>query len=739
VAEELQVRFGAETAGYLAGAQEVKSATMSLVQDLNAAFAHSAEAIRLPLDALAMMKSSLRETAEVAGVVFAFEKLKEFAESMAELGEKTLNSAYILGLSVEEYARLSGAIRIFGGDADAVQRPLERLALNIQRVAEGNKTAVAAFHNLGVSTEEVKTKGDNLVTFFTSVIQHYAELEPAARNIGILHEVAGRGVDRFAGAMRHGVVAFQEAMHASDEYAAAIKKNADGMDETAEKTNKLGLDLSTLAVQGFGTLKPLIDGTISALDGLVRSMTTAIGWVGKIATAVGNAAADFIHWTNAILGVSQALDATSEAAERNRQRRGLGTEDYGYADIPPVTVTGTRKAGTESSAGGGKKGSDDRMSVWRDELRQRLEAEGNFFNDSKAEELAFWQQKLATISSGSQNDLKLRREVNAQIFALEKGLAHQTEQDAIEEQTYKARVADVEYAGKKAHLDAEVKLGRMSADEAIAQEKMLLDEKQALDEGYFNAKLAAAEKDSRTSKKILEEEYLAYQEYTNKLQALDDKLAEEQKRAADKAARPFIQGFDQIGSSFDSLITGMITHTSTLRQGLKRLWDTILGDFIKMISEMVSRWAAAKLMDMGFGAAAGPGAGLGSVLGSGFSSLFGGGLGGLFGGGGGLLSWGESIPFMLPLAERGWVVPSFQSGGIVGQLHSREMVLPADISEGMQGIIRRGGTGGTINIHAIDTQAGAQFLMNNRSTIGQAFRQASLTGGVSPRQLSTGR
>ena len=198
MADDVQVKFGAETSGLISGIGQVKAESQSLVQILNEGFASMGESVRVPLDALAMLKSSLRETAEIAGAVFAIDELKEFTEKMSELGERTLNSAYILGQSVEDYAKLSGAFRIFGGDIDAAQRTLERLALSVQRVYEGNRTSIAAFRNLGISIAEVKAKGDDFTSLLTLIIQRYSELSPLTRNIGILHEVASRGVDRLA-------------------------------------------------------------------------------------------------------------------------------------------------------------------------------------------------------------------------------------------------------------------------------------------------------------------------------------------------------------------------------------------------------------------------------------------------------------------------------------------------------------------------------------------------------------
>jgi hypothetical protein len=54
----------------------------------------------------------------------------------------------------------------------------------------------------------------------------------------------------------------------------------------------------------------------------------------------------------------------------------------------------------------------------------------------------------------------------------------------------------------------------------------------------------------------------------------------------------------------------------------------------------------------------------------------------------------------VPSAASGWSLPDF-AGGTPAILHAREMVLPADISEGLQGMIREGGAaaGGAVHMH----------------------------------------
>jgi hypothetical protein len=70
-------------------------------------------------------------------------------------------------------------------------------------------------------------------------------------------------------------------------------------------------------------------------------------------------------------------------------------------------------------------------------------------------------------------------------------------------------------------------------------------------------------------------------------------------------------------------------------------------------------------------------------------------------------------------------------------LHSNEMVLPSNISQGFQNMFSRGGgPGGTVNlaVHAWDTQTGASQLMRNAQSVGGALTRS----GVTPRAISAG-
>ena len=114
----------------------------------------------------------------------------------------------------------------------------------------------------------------------------------------------------------------------------------------------------------------------------------------------------------------------------------------------------------------------------------------------------------------------------------------------------------------------------------------------------------------------------------------------------------------------------------------------------------------------------------------------GGTAGGVWGFGGGLLDFlGFARGGVVPSAARGWALPSF-AGAVPALLHQREMVLPADISEGLQNMISGGDRSGDthLHIHAIDSRSGAQFVMSQAHNIARALQRAQR--GFNPATMS---
>jgi hypothetical protein len=86
---------------------------------------------------------------------------------------------------------------------------------------------------------------------------------------------------------------------------------------------------------------------------------------------------------------------------------------------------------------------------------------------------------------------------------------------------------------------------------------------------------------------------------------------------------------------------------------------------------------------------------------------------------------------IVPSAQGGWMVPSTS----LAMLHTNEMVLPADISQGLQTMIAgSGGAGGganvMFNVSAMDSQSVAKFFQSNGSLLVSAINRAMRNGSA---------
>jgi hypothetical protein len=384
-----------------------------------------------------------------------------------------------------------------------------------------------------------------------------------------------------------------------------------------------------------------------------------------------------------------------------------------------------------------------RFQIWRNQLQGQLAEEQSFYNDSKAEELAFWQDKLALTEAGSKDRLA----VETNIYQLEKQLALQNERDSLASLDGDEKVADAIYARRKAAIEEQSALGRVSASEEVAQLSAALDDQWALTQDYYEKKLSAAGNDSETQQKLTEQQELAYQKYLADKDKLDAQAVDASQKQWQSLVAP-------IQRTLDTSITGLITGTLTVQKALADLARSIVSEFV---NAAVGNVLGGLGKTLGFGGLGADGAGSdqdfsGGIVGAGGAAVGGGisegifGSGGLFGalGLGGLFSSGGLFGGLfkglgaLFSFEHGGIVPSAAGGWMVPNtslalLHTNEMVLPANISQGLQSMINGSGApsvNATFAVSAMDSQSVATFFKNNGATLVAALNQAMRNGAA---------
>lgn len=239
------------------------------------------------------------------------------------------------------------------------------------------------------------------------------------------------------------------------------------------------------------------------------------------------------------------------------------------------------------------------------------------------------------------------------------------------------------------------------------------------------------------------------------------KAAKEGKSATDI----WTKSFSNLQSTFTNSINGMILGTTTWQKAVQRISQTVLSDLLNATEKTVASWltgettktAATEAGTTARNAAesAGQSQGLAEMVLNGLKAI----TASAAQAAANTYSSVSAIPYVgwilappaaaaafaavlafgskMPSAAGGmWNVPS----DTLALIHKQETILPASIAQPMRDFFTGGGAGGqgggdsyAITIQALDTQSGAQFLMNNAGVIAQGLARELRNGNASLR------
>jgi hypothetical protein len=261
--------------------------------------------------------------------------------------------------------------------------------------------------------------------------------------------------------------------------------------------------------------------------------------------------------------------------------------------------------------------------------------------------------------------------------------------------------------------------------------------------------LGAGMAPSRTSdEKLWAEELVAYQRFQTDKEQLDYRAIQTSQRTWQSLMQP-------IQRAFDTSITGMILGTTTLQKAVANIAQSIVAEFVNLGVKMVTNWIASELAmttateagaaarnaaDSG-GMAAGLAIKAANAIKSiatdsaqAFSGIFAF-LAPIMGpAAAGPAAAGEATVMAaasgIASAAGGWMVPSNQ----LAIVHQNEMILPANISQGLQNMISANGGAGAgavvVNVSAIDSQDVKRFFQSNGSLLVNAVNKAMRNGSM---------
>src|SRR5438477_2216144 len=248
---------------------------------------------------------------------------------------------------------------------------------------------------------------------------------------------------------------------------------------------------------------------------------------------------------------------------------------------------------------------------------------------------------------------------------------------------------------------------------------------------------------SASDEKRWEEQLVAYQRFQTDKEQLDYRAVQTSQRTWQSLMQP-------IQRAFDTSITGMILGTTTLQKAVANIAQSIIAEFVNLGVKMVTNWiaselamttateagAAARTAADGEGMAAGLAIKAANAIKSiatdsaqAFSGIFAF-LAPLMG----PAAAGEATVMAaasgIASAAGGWMVPSDQ----LAMVHQNEMILPANISQGLQNMISANGGAGAgavvVNVSTIDSQDVKRFFQSNGSLLVNAVNKAMRNGSM---------
>lgn len=670
---EVQVKFGADITGAEAGADRVKGKINELGKEVE----HAEE--------------MFKHLAERMVELFALHEIAEFVEKMSELGEQALRASAMLGMTVEQVQQLQYAAKLAGTDSESLNQSMIRFERNIANAQKGAGNAAEAFHNLGISQDELKNSSPTELLY--KVADAFHGTADGAEKVQYAIDLGGRSWAQMIPFLDRGSEALKKAGEDAKATASIMtKEQAEALEVTHQGLERMeaswrGVGLSIMTVAG-----PAIDELINGLAALAKVISDSIKILRDLQIEIST---DFII---AVARLKQAIDDLGASVGESIDNMVIRWKEMGAV----MTAVAT---GKWSLIGDITAEANEQVTAATKKAQTAILAQGEAYRELRDSALKAMDDIRHKQAEEESNKPKLG--------ALEGGYGKKdnTERQLAEEEVrFKEAMGRLEIANRKSVLDQEVAMGEISKSEEFAQLQKLNDgeyalERKALEEASQIDGLTVVER-----QKIADQMLLLHQKYLNQREQLT-------RQALDAEKKQYDQIFQGINRAFSGAISGIIQGTQTWQQATAHIFTSLLASFADMAEQMASKWLESKLLQAIYGKEEGV-AQIGTSAAEAGAAAFASTaaipiIGPELAPAAAAAAYSGAMAFqgLLPLEVGAWEIPKTMPA----LLHPGEMVVPATYADGMRN--NGGGGGDTYHIHAVDAQSFVNMLKNNSAAI----------------------
>lgn len=431
-------------------------------------------------------------------------------------------------------------------------------------------------------------------------IEHIAQLQEEGRSTEAMTELSkdlfgylGNTAPGQLHGLEGAVHSLGEAFSSAWDKAMAFARVVEGIGSNADKIRVIDAELSRLqsgsSVARFG----VDEGRIADLEKQRAALVAGEHAQEAQARAASEAAQRQTEGARAAEELRQKFESSKTSGEKlkkaladiNDELAKAKAADPGNASKYEAEAAAARAQAVKSDTPHAPKAKDDTVQQWTEQLRAQQIASGDYFRDATADELKFWQSKLALVAKGSKDWL----EVQGKVFEASKTLARQAYQDQIADYNEKIAADRDNWAKEQADLQAKLAYIKSTYGQQSAEYKTAYREMEA------------------TQREHDEKELREAQEHINKLIAqtkrgLDEaaKAREDDARAAETVVKanagntPFgeIAADQQVAQIYRQVTEQKIADNETLHTSETTLLDDQIAKAVAQYGQDKGRYQA---------------------------------------------------------------------------------------------------------------------------------------------------
>ena len=314
----INVKITADASGFIAGIQQAQQATQQLGgattqfgQAVQQAGAHAAnlgqgareggehlnqlaESAERANEGMRRLGEGFRHAAELFGIGLGIKEAIEGLERLAEMGEHMENTAAAIGMPVEQFAKLSGAMQLVGGDADTARRSLILWQSKLVEAAAAPSKVRGELEALGYSMADIKRSSEDAYFSITRLAQAKVQFGDSAEKVTIFKDLLGaRDMAEVIALLKRGPEGVAELTEKTTGLTGLTEPVIHDLAQTSEKINEFKQALEGVGVAIYENFKKPIDSTIESLKEWLKQTDQVKAKLDTLAGATAGAWAGF--------------------------------------------------------------------------------------------------------------------------------------------------------------------------------------------------------------------------------------------------------------------------------------------------------------------------------------------------------------------------------------------------------------------------------------------------------------